>query len=222
MYIQQLVIRNFRVFGNDGVIFLLDKGINVVIGENNNGKSALIDAIRIAFSSALYKKDIYFNRSDFHVDASGCKATTAQIDVYLGDVPKNLIEIWNPMKPDCGEFHVVFSLEKTPSGYEKIKCKTWGGQCEGNPLSQDTLEAINLAYLGALRDAENEMKPARNSKLASLLETISPGWLFAACLQVYLSLLGQSLLFLKETQVCCYALASFRSLHPLMHLNTQD
>lgn len=173
MYIQQLVIRNFRVFGNDGVMFLFDKGVNVVIGENNNGKSALIDAIRIAFSSALYKKDIYFSRSDFHVDASGCKATTAQIDVYLGDVPKNLIEIWNPMKADCGEFHVAFSLEKTPSGYEKIKCKTWGGQCEGNPLSQDTLEAINLAYLGALRDAENEMKPARNSKLASLLETIA-------------------------------------------------
>lgn len=88
-------------------------------------------------------------------------------------MPKNLIEIWDPEEPECGEFHVSFTLEKTPSGYERVKCKEWGGKCEGNTLSADTLKAINIAYLGALRDAENEMKPSRNSKLAMLLETLA-------------------------------------------------
>lgn len=102
------------------ISFTFNKGINVVIGENNNGKTALIDAIRIAFSCALYKKDIFFSKTDFHVNAAGKKATSAQIDVYLKDVPQNLIEIWDPIQPDCGEFHVVFTLEKTPSGTDKV------------------------------------------------------------------------------------------------------
>lgn len=173
MYIQKVGIKNFRTFDNDGVYFLFDKGINVVIGENNNGKTALIDAIRIAFSCTLYKKDIFFSKSDFHVNAAGERASSAQIDIYLKDVPKNLIEIWDPLQVDCGEFHACFTLEKTPSGIEKVKPRVWGGKCEGNPLSSDTLEAINLAYLSALRDAANEMKPSRNSKLAELLDTIA-------------------------------------------------
>lgn len=173
MYIQEVRVRNFRVFGNDGVIFTFNKGINVVIGENNNGKSALIDAIRIAFSCSLYKKDIFFSKTDFHVNATGEKAKSAQIDIYLKEVPKNLIEIWDPVQTDCGEFHVIFTLEKTPAGTDKVKYRAWGGKCEGNPLSADTLEAVNLAYLSALRDATNEMKPSRSSKLAELLETIA-------------------------------------------------
>lgn len=173
MYIYKLTIKNFRTFGADGVSFLFNKGINVVIGENNSGKSAVIDAIRLAFSSVSYKKEIYFNKTDFHISYDGRKATSANIDIYLKDVPKNLIEIWDPEEPECGEFHVSFTLEKTPSGYERVKCKAWGGKCEGNTLSADTLEAINIAYLGALRDAENEMKPSRNSKLAMLLETLA-------------------------------------------------
>lgn len=54
MYIQKVKLQNFRSFGDEGICFLFNKGINAVIGENNNGKTALIDAIRIAFSCVLY------------------------------------------------------------------------------------------------------------------------------------------------------------------------
>lgn len=173
MFIQKVGLKNFRSFGDEGICFVFNKGINFVIGENNNGKTALIDAIRIAFSCALYKKDIFFSKTDFHVNVAGERATFAQIDVYLKDVPQNLIEIWDPVQSDCGEFHVVFTLEKTAAGSDKVKYRAWGGKCEGNQLSSDTLESINLDYLSALRDASSEMKPSRNSKLAGLLETIA-------------------------------------------------
>lgn len=173
MYISEIKIKNFRVFGKDGVSFVFDKGVNVVIGENNSGKSSLIDAMRIALSCVLYKREIYFNKTDFHINELGERETESQIDVYLKEVPINLIEIWDPEEPDSGEFHTVFTLEKNSAGYDKVKHRAWGGKCEGNPLSADTLEAINIAYLGALRDAENEMKPSRNSRLSSLLGTIA-------------------------------------------------
>lgn len=132
MYIQKVGLKNFRSFGDEGICFVFNKGINAVIGENNNGKTALIDAIRIAFSCVLYKKDIFFSKTDFHVNAAGERAAFAQIDVYLKDVPQNLIEIWDPIQPDCGEFHVVFTLEKTAAGTDKVKYRAWGGKCEGN------------------------------------------------------------------------------------------
>lgn len=77
MYIQKVKLQNFRSFGDEGICFLFNKGINAVIGENNNGKTALIDAIRIAFSCVLYKKDIFFSKTDFHVNAAGERAAFA-------------------------------------------------------------------------------------------------------------------------------------------------
>ena len=173
MHLQKVSIRNFRAFDDNGIDVVFKKGVNAIIGENNSGKSALIDAIRIAFSAVQYRKDIYFNKSDFHINAQGAQAKVSEIDVYLEDVPKNLIEIWNPEDPTTGEFHLRFYIDVIPSGAEKVKCKAWGGKTEGNPISADTFDAINIAFLGALRDAESEMKPSRSSKLANLLTTIT-------------------------------------------------
>lgn len=173
MYLKEIVIKNFRVFDDSGVHVVFNKGVNAIIGENNNGKSALIDAIRIAFSTVPYNKDIYFSKADFHVNHSGQRAEHAQIDVYLDEVPLNLIEICNPEAPSTGEFHLLFYTDIMPSGAEKVKYRAWGGKTEGNQLSSDTFDAMNIAFLGALRDAESEMRPSRTSKLARLLTTVT-------------------------------------------------
>ena len=173
MYLKQIVVKNFRVFDETGVDVMFRQGVNAIIGENNSGKTALIDAIRIAFSAVVYKKDIYFGKSDFHVNAQGDRAKTAQLDIYLEDVPQYLIEIWNPEQPTKGEFHLRFYIDVTPAGVEKVKYKAWGGKSEGNPLSADTFDSMNVAFLDALRDAENEMKPSRYSKLANLLTNVT-------------------------------------------------
>lgn len=173
LYLKKIFIKNFRVFGNQGIEVIFDKGVNAIIGENNSGKSALIDAIRIAFSAVPYSRDIYFTKSDFHINSKGEREKTAQFDIYLDEVPNFLIEIWNPESPTTGEFHLRFYTTITPGGIEKVKYKAWGGKTEGNPLSPETFDAMNIAFLGALRDAENEMRPSRSSKLANLLSTIT-------------------------------------------------
>ena len=172
MYIKEFRIKNFRNIDGAGVILKFHSGVNAIVGENNAGKSAIISALRIATSIIQYKKDIYFTKTDFHLNAKGVLASEAQFDIYLADVPKYLIEIWKPGTNE-GEFHIRYSLTKSETGKEKIKYTIWGGEVEGNQLSADTLEAINLVYLGALRDAENEMRPNRNSKIANLLSALA-------------------------------------------------
>lgn len=43
MHITDIEIKNFRIF--DELKITLNKGMNLLIGENNSGKTALIDAI---------------------------------------------------------------------------------------------------------------------------------------------------------------------------------
>lgn len=51
MYLKRLDIKNFRVFDEEGVSLIFNQGVNAIIGENNSGKSSVIDAIRIAYST---------------------------------------------------------------------------------------------------------------------------------------------------------------------------
>lgn len=171
MYISKITIRNFRIFDEIGITAFFKKGVNAIISENNCGKTAIIDAMRIAFSTVPYKKDIYFNLSDFHVRNDGVRSDEAFISVYFDEISPDFFEIWDPENPSKGEFHIRYYTIKTPEGKEKIRYNIWGGPVEGNPVSADIFEAIQLVFLGALRDAETEMRPSRSSKLASLFST---------------------------------------------------
>ena len=46
MYLQYIELQNFRGFGEMSRVYF-GKGLNVLVGENDSGKSAIIDAIRI-------------------------------------------------------------------------------------------------------------------------------------------------------------------------------
>lgn len=177
MYLNKLVIKNFRTFDEDGITLIFNKGVNAIIGENNVGKSAIMDAIRIVYSTVTYRKDIFFSKADLHMSDDGSVADFAQFDVYLDEVPKRLVEIWNPQSENAtgGEFHIRFEKYISVIGAEKVKAIHWGIGTEGNQLSTDTFEAMDVFFLGALRDSENEMKPSKNSKLAQLLRNLVPG-----------------------------------------------
>lgn len=176
MYLKRLDIKNFRTFDEEGISLIFNKGVNAIIGENNSGKSSVIDAIRIAYSTVTYKKDIFFSKLDFHVSEDGTVADYAQFDVYLEDVPRRMAEIWNPQSESGmgGDFHIKFEKYVAPSGMEKIRSVYWGFGTEGNQLTSDTFEAIDVVFLGALRDSESEMRPSKNSKLAQLLRNMVP------------------------------------------------
>ena len=105
MYLKRLDIKNFRVFDEEGVSLIFNQGVNAIIGENNSGKSSVIDAIRIAYSTVTYKKDIFFSKSDFHVNEDGTTADYAQFDVFLEDVPKRLFGI-RRAKVERGEIFI--------------------------------------------------------------------------------------------------------------------
>jgi recombinational DNA repair ATPase RecF len=48
MWIKQIQIRNFRSFGTTSQTMVAEPGLNVIVGENNVGKSSIFRAVELA------------------------------------------------------------------------------------------------------------------------------------------------------------------------------
>ena len=62
MQLTELQLVNFRSFANETVTF--EKQLTVLVGENNGGKSNLIDAIRLITSPLGGRRDLYCETTD--------------------------------------------------------------------------------------------------------------------------------------------------------------
>src|SRR5690554_5794706 len=57
MYLERMTIKNFRCIKDATIYF--NEGLNILIGENNSGKTTILDALRLAFSYGKQWRDIY-------------------------------------------------------------------------------------------------------------------------------------------------------------------
>lgn len=170
MYLEKLKIRNFRNFEDLAIEFR--EGLNVIIGENNTGKSAIIDALRLAFCIGDEQRDIYLSETDFHINNNGEQSSTIDIELTFSGISENetgiFIELLNiEGKNREMKLHIQYNLTQL-NGLPKIRRKIWGGKNEEQSVPFEVLELFNSIYLGALRDAEKDLRPYRKSRLSHL------------------------------------------------------
>lgn len=174
MYLKKVIINNFRGIKKLDVEF--NPGINVIIGGNNVGKTAIIDALRIAFSFGKNKKDIFVSTDDFHIDSNGKKADEIGLDLFFGGLTEEEEAVFHEMlilEPKIeAQIHIRFRIE-TKKGIEHIRAKFWGGEKEGQTVGE-ALDLMYHVFLGALRDAERDLRPGRNSLVGQLMRKITP------------------------------------------------
>ncbi len=164
MYLSRLCIKNFRTFKFIELDF--NSGVNILIGENNSGKSAIIDALRICFGYGKSEKDIHIKESDLYINQNNPLEKNREIRFDL------IFEIGNnPMVRECFydfislkdnketiQFHLKFELEDR--GKRKYFNRTvWGGDNEGQSIPYEALQEIFYTYLSPLRDAISGLKP---------------------------------------------------------------
>jgi len=68
MYLSTIDIKNFK--GVESLTINFDPKLNIIIGENGCGKTAVIDAIRLMYNLGNPKKDIYIGTEDFFFNPS--------------------------------------------------------------------------------------------------------------------------------------------------------
>lgn len=178
MYLKELIIKNFR--GIENLELEFQKGLNVIIGENNTGKTAVIDALRLVYSIGTPRREIYVNEEDFYVNKYGEINSPIEFDLFFSDLNKQeqglfyeLLSLDESLKGNGDEeelkieLHIRYFLE-TRKGIKKIIFRYWGGEKEGGQIPPEVMELFYFVSLHALRNAERDLIPRRGSQLGQL------------------------------------------------------
>ena len=183
MYLENLRIKNFRCIEDLTIEFR--EGLNVIIGENNTGKTTIIDALRFAFSIGMQRREIYLSSNDFFIDRFGIKTNEIEFHLTFSDISEEqkgvfyeMLSISKDEKEDENKDEIVNEKAKlklhlrygliNKNGVEKIKFKYWGGEHEGENVPSELMDLFYFVYLGALRDAERDLKPNKGNRLGQL------------------------------------------------------
>ena len=177
MYLEQFKIKNFRTI--DDLSLTFNKGLNILIGENNSGKTAIVDALRICIGYGNLRRDIYVKESDFHFQRNIISEAATEIEFHLYFKIENpqekgwFIELLNAYEDGREDLQMHFKFyTEEKNGIKKLKYKVWGGANEGQLVSPDVLSLLYHVHLDALRDAEHFLRPVKGNKLGQLYSNI--------------------------------------------------
>ncbi|MCK9313083.1 MAG: AAA family ATPase [Methanocorpusculum sp.] len=172
MYLQSMQISGFRAISKLKLVF--NEKLNVIIGENNIGKTAVIDALRICLEYGQQSQNkLYITSDDFHHDDNGQKTNIITFDLTFTPDPEEEGVYYEYLAVDpkdrkrSVQIHHRYTLE-TRDDEEKVRKKIWGGESEENYISENARDLINCIHVGALRNAEHDLRPVRNGLLGEL------------------------------------------------------
>ncbi len=182
MYISELKLWNFRKYGSisdlnrePDLTVPFTKGLNLLIGENDSGKTAIIDAIKLVLKTHAYEW-IKVEDSDFFVDANKDKTDKLKIEIHFSgitnDEAKNFIE-WCGMAHENNEMRpkliLIYQAEIRDNRIIPSDVKA-GMDGVGYLLNADARDYLKCTYLKALRDADSELTAKKNSRLSEILQ----------------------------------------------------
>jgi len=179
MIVSELKLYNFRRFksvdGAPGLSITFHKGLNALIGENDSGKTAVIDALKLVL---LTESNDYIRPADedFYKPVDGEPVSEFRIDCKLSDFTpneaKNFIEYLNFEKDgECLHYYLQLHYRawREKEGHRIFQELRVGDVDDGVTIDGKARELLRAVYLKPLRDAEREMSSGRSSRISQIL-----------------------------------------------------
>lgn len=183
MYISEVKIENFRIFGSgaNAVALALNSGLTAIVGENDAGKTAIVDALRFVLGTRD-QEALRLEVTDFHLPPMGGeraeqvtvrltfsgltfqdKGAFAEFLTYVqenGVVETRLVVTW------------VAKRSPNSVGSRRFMPTEWrtGTEAQGPLLDAGARSLLTATYLRPLRDAERAMSAGRGSRLSQILQ----------------------------------------------------
>ena len=173
MYLSHVIIENFRLFGKKTQL-TLQPGLNLLVGENGCGKSAVIDAIRVLLNEPEFAHTGIVE-SDFHT-TYGENSEVADRLFVAGEFSnlseEQKVEFLSWLTPKFVA-RINVEYERSQNARGAMKQKRWGGESRNTFFDWEPLNDIQCVYLPPLRDAERYLRSGRGSRLARFITNLS-------------------------------------------------
>lgn len=172
MYLRKLKAQGFRCFHSSFEIEFTD-GLNVIVGENGAGKTAIISSIRQLFQDSESGRYSISSDDFFSPFITGGKAALSfsicaefdGLDVedkvaflpWVGASNTALLTLQAENKEIRGRFKKII----------------WGGNSKSSQFDPELIDLIQCIYLPPLRGAESKLSNGRQSRLSKLLKALN-------------------------------------------------
>ena len=176
MHLSNLKIRNFRCYGADDKSASIDfrPGLSAIIGSNDGGKTAIVDALRFALGTSDQDR-IWLDDSDFH-DASGDMSITCTFTELSEPDVSTFLEYLTYGVSSDGKPSLIVNWTAELTGqtrngrpYRRVEVRT-GGEGGGKVMAAEDRFLLQATYLRPLRNAEEALSAGRGSRLAQVLQ----------------------------------------------------
>ena len=167
LWLSHLTIRNFRSCKKTEVKF--QPGVTLLAGENNAGKSNIVDAIRLGLDPLSGRATRYFEADDLTEDAAG------PIDIALEfkdatDFQKALFINGLDLKTGTIQYQTSYlpPTQEIPRG-KRVRT---AGEPRGADSDFEARAKINCVYVEPLRDAKYQLASGNGRRLGTILNAL--------------------------------------------------
>lgn len=172
MHLRQLQIRNFRKV--EALELDFPKGLCVIVGENNSGKTAVIDALRLMLISSRDFDALRINEDDFR---AGTDFSPIEVScIFAEPDDEDQVHFYECLvDKGAGKFEVRLNARiEFNKDSRRANVRMWGGETEGGTVPNKLYDRLASIYLQPLRDPESGLRPGRNSQISRLVDRFTP------------------------------------------------
>lgn len=169
MYLRSLRLKNFRSCYDTEVEF--QPGITLLVGENNSGKSNVIEALRLATAPLNRRATRYFDESDL---SHGQEGQEAELHAsYDGLTKTQRAHYIAALDVDTNQ--AIYSAKYAIDSKRRhnVRSTFTAGPVGGTDAEPEKREQIAHVYLAPLRDAKRELDSSDGNRLLRIIRHLT-------------------------------------------------
>lgn len=176
MYLETLRLWNFRKYcagdnNEPGLELHFHEGVNVLIGENDSGKTAIVDAIRYVLRTQG-GEFVQFDEKDFYQDSAGNRKDEFKIECVfdgLNNQDSGLFWEWLSWNDDKTRYLLKVWLYVKRKDNMIMPTFSAGIEGQADRMDAEARDLLKVVYFKPLRDALTDMTHGYKSRLAQIL-----------------------------------------------------